>query len=80
MKAGENVWVMGWARIPGQSNGATLLRMPASVSGIDAETSELLLYMRAFEGLSARNLLYSIKDVERAQSQRRHALDQALRA
>ena len=52
VKAGENVWVMGWASIPGQSNGATLQRMPASVTSIDAETSELRLYMNAFKGLS----------------------------
>ena len=52
VKAGENVWVMGWANIPGQSNGASLQRMPASVVSIDPETSELRLYMSAFEGLS----------------------------
>ena len=52
VKEGENVWVMGWANIPGQANGATLQRMPASVTSIDPENSELRLCLSGFEGLS----------------------------
>ena len=52
VREGENVWVMGWANIPGQANGATLQRIPASVASIDPETSELRVCVNGFEGLS----------------------------
>ena len=47
----ENVWVLGWAKIPGQDGEATLQKLSAQIVSVGA-SSELRLNMPSFKGLS----------------------------